>query len=266
MHKLRPWQQYQEQVAEVFRAASCDATPDALIEGMRAKHKVDVQVIFKRHGIRCLWIVECKYWNSKVTKEKVMALKSIVDDCGADRGLIVSRMGFQSGAIRASTKTNITLTSIDELQEYIDDKDREIEELHSRLATVESQLDEYRCPHCGSELIAREYIEYDERNSGTVETFECGFQTGGFVDHPCPFSQDFPTLEDFDFTIFQDGEDYLCQARPKTKKARGVSLSVGRGRTAEEAREQVVERYRYLITPPRQEFRGKWIQRSGYRG
>jgi hypothetical protein len=43
----------------------------------------------------------------------VMALKEIVGDCGADRGLIVSTRGFQSGAIRAATKSNITLTSIE---------------------------------------------------------------------------------------------------------------------------------------------------------
>ena len=208
-------------------------------------------------------MLECKYWNSRVTKEKVMALKSIVDDCGADRGLIVSKMGFQSGAIRASTKTNITLTSIEELREYIDDKDREIEELHSRLAAAESQLGEYRCPHCGSDLIGREHIDYDEKNSGTVETFECGFQTGGFVERPCPFSQDFPALEDFDLAIFEDGEGYGCDPRPRTEKGRRVFLSIGHGRTAEEAREQVIERYRYLTTPPRQEFRGKWIQHSG---
>lgn len=117
MQTPRRWHEYQEQVAEVFRAAGCDATPDVLVKGVRASHKVDVRVIFEKHGIRCLWILECKYWNSRVTKEKVMALKSIVDDCGADRGLIVSKMGFQSGAIRASTKTNITLTSIEELRE-----------------------------------------------------------------------------------------------------------------------------------------------------
>ena len=53
----RRWHEYQEQVAEVFRAAGCDATPDVLVKGVRASHKVDVRVIFEKHGIRCLWIL-----------------------------------------------------------------------------------------------------------------------------------------------------------------------------------------------------------------
>lgn len=40
VHKSRPWHQYQEQVAEVFRAAGCDAMPNAPVEGVRARHKV----------------------------------------------------------------------------------------------------------------------------------------------------------------------------------------------------------------------------------
>jgi hypothetical protein len=107
------WRQYQEAVAEVFRASGWDAQTDQVVTGVRARHKVDVQVKFLAHGINCIWIAECKYWNRPVTKETVMALKEIVGDCGADRGLIVSTRGFQSGAIRAATKSNITLTSIE---------------------------------------------------------------------------------------------------------------------------------------------------------
>jgi hypothetical protein len=50
-----------------------------------------------------------------------------------------------------------------------------------------------------------------------------------------------------------------------TKLAARIALSPGYGRTAEEAREQVIEEYNYRITPPDQEFRGKWRQRSGYK-
>ncbi|MGH6837510.1 MAG: restriction endonuclease [Methylocella sp.] len=267
--KSKGWQEYQDRVASLFHAAGCDAKADEIIEGARAKHKVDVRVIFNKYGISCLWIIECKFWNGRVTKEKVMALKAIVDDCGADRGLIISKQGFQSGAVRASYKSNITLSSVEQLQEYINDKEEEIEELQRRLATVEGQLGEYRCPHCGSELVSRQEIDYDEHNSGLVETFECGFQTGGWYERPCPFSINFPRIEDFDLTIFSESTGpafrYGCAAIPKTDKARNVQLKVGYGRTADEAREAVIEHYNYLITPPGQEFRGKWIQRSGYK-
>ncbi len=232
--------------------------PDILVQGARGKHKVDVKVTFDKHGIECFWIVECKYWNTPVTKEKIMALRSIVEDCGADRGVIVSKKGFQSGAVRASTKTNITLTSIETLIEYIDDKTKEINELRSK-------LERFLCPHCGSELVGSEHIDYDEKNSGLVETFECGYQTGGFEDRPCPTSSDFPKLEDFELAVTQEDGRFSCHARPKTKMARRVHLSAGYGNTEEEARAFVVERYEYLVTPPRAEFNGRWIKRSGYK-
>lgn len=44
-----------------------------------------------------------------------MALKSIVEDVGADRGIIFSDQGYQPGAIAAVRDSNITLvTSIQE--------------------------------------------------------------------------------------------------------------------------------------------------------
>ncbi len=245
------WRQYQDEVAAVFRAKGCDATTNATVEGARGIHEVDVRVDFDKVGIPCLWIVECKYWNTKVTKEKVMVLREIVEDCGADRGVLVSKVGFQSGAIRASQKTNITLTSIDDLQEYIDDK----------VAELSAQLAEYLCPHCGSALVVRAPYEDDE-HSGLVESFECGFERGGWVERPCPFGTDFPKLEDFDLSICQIGADYICYPRAKTEMARRIELQTGYGRTAEEAREVVIEHYNYLITPPHQEFRGKRIFRS----
>lgn len=70
--KQTGWQEYQDRVASLFHAAGCDAKADEIIEGVRSKHKVDVRIIFNKYGIRCLWIIECKFWKRKVTKEKVM--------------------------------------------------------------------------------------------------------------------------------------------------------------------------------------------------
>ena len=67
------------------------------------------------HGIRFIWVVECKDWKSSIPKEKVLALSAIVQDIGADRGFLMSESGFQSGAIRVANNTNITLTSLEDL-------------------------------------------------------------------------------------------------------------------------------------------------------
>jgi hypothetical protein len=263
------------EVAALFHAAGCGAEVEKLVEGARGKHKVDVYVTFDKYGIKCSWIVECKFWNSNVPKEKVMALGAILADVGADRGLIISRKGFQSGAIRAAQRTNITLTSLEDLQLYISDKAEELEQLHQRLAELEDQRDasqeqlgEYRCPDCGSDLVTRVPIWYDERNEGLVETFGCGYETGGHNDRPCPFGPDFPSLDEYDLTMFNEESEphwkYQCFAAPKTKKAKRVRLDIGHGETPDEARDAVIEHYRYLTTPPGQEFRGKLRSRSGY--
>jgi len=55
--------------------------------------------------------------NSNVPKEKVLTLRTIVDDVGADRDFIISQKGFQSGAYEAAENTNIKLKTFDELKQ-----------------------------------------------------------------------------------------------------------------------------------------------------
>lgn len=116
------WRKHQETTAELFRSLGCSAEVDKLVVGARAKHKIDVWVVFSRFGFQNKWAIECKHWNSNVPKEKVLALRSIVEDVGADRGFIISKSGFQSGAIRAAAYTNITLTSIEDLKQIVSGK------------------------------------------------------------------------------------------------------------------------------------------------
>ncbi|HBN9817932.1 TPA: restriction endonuclease [Pseudomonas aeruginosa] len=109
------WRVYQEATAEVFRRLGCNAQVNFRATGARATHDIDVYATFIRSGILCTWVIECKLWKARVPKEKVLALKSIIDDLGADRGIIVSEAGFQPGAQDAARGTNITLvTSLDD--------------------------------------------------------------------------------------------------------------------------------------------------------
>ncbi len=109
------WHVYQEATAEVFRRLGCNAQVDFRVTGARATHDIDVYATFLRSGILCTWVIECKLWKTRVPKEKVLALKSLIDDLGADRGIIVSEAGFQPGAQDAARGTNITLvTSLDD--------------------------------------------------------------------------------------------------------------------------------------------------------
>lgn len=47
---------------------------------------------------------------------RTVDLKSIVEDVGADKGVMVTEYGFQPGAYSAATSTNILLTTLDALR------------------------------------------------------------------------------------------------------------------------------------------------------
>ncbi len=111
------WRDFQEEAAELFRGLGCEAEVEARVQGARATHDIDVWVTFTRHGIECKWAVECKHWKAKVSKDKVLTLKTLIEDVGADRGIIISNSGFQPGATAAAANTNITLTSLKEAKQ-----------------------------------------------------------------------------------------------------------------------------------------------------
>jgi len=106
------WQEYQEEVAAFFRRLGLEATTDHTVQGVRTKHAIELYVKSHHVGFDVVWIVECKHWSKPVTKLHVLALREIVADLGADRGILLCEAGFQSGAAEAATLTNVHLTSL----------------------------------------------------------------------------------------------------------------------------------------------------------
>ena len=107
----RNWRDYQEAAANVFRGLGCSAEVDKSVTGARGQHDIDVYVTFEKFGHECHWIIQCKLWKRRVDKSVVQTLHNIVQNIGADRGLIFSESGFQSGAHAASQNTNVLLQS-----------------------------------------------------------------------------------------------------------------------------------------------------------
>jgi hypothetical protein len=135
------WQDYQVDVADFFRSLGCTVEVEATVQGIRTRHMVDVWALNERFGLFTRWVVECKNWKTAVPKEKVLALRSIVDDLGADRGFIVNENGFQSGAYEAAESTNISVTTLRDLAEraseglaqlHLDEADRRLTSFHLR--------------------------------------------------------------------------------------------------------------------------------------
>jgi Restriction endonuclease len=133
---VKPWEQYQCDAAALLRELGFSTQVNAsLAEPNGAVHAIDVVGRRTVAGVDLLWIVECKYWNKPVPIEKVLALRSLVLDLGADRGLLMSESGFQSGAIRTANQKDITLTSLDDMRASAAD-----EILAYRVAVAEKSL------------------------------------------------------------------------------------------------------------------------------
>jgi restriction system protein len=110
------WRRYQEEVATFFRELGLDANTDITMQGTRAKHDIDVVVKSSHVGFEVIWIIECKQWQTKVSKLHVLALRQIVTDVGADRGILLSESRFQSGALEAAALTNVHAMSLAEVR------------------------------------------------------------------------------------------------------------------------------------------------------
>jgi hypothetical protein len=75
-------------------------------------YKIDLSYTFTLFDIKYLTLIECKYWNHSVTREKVGYFKSILDELKVHKGIIVTTKGFQSGAITYAQSQNIGLVKI----------------------------------------------------------------------------------------------------------------------------------------------------------
>lgn len=106
------WEEYQDEVSVFLSQMGFDVTVDETIRGARAEHKIDVTARMSIAGLDQCWLIECKSWKRRVPKERVLTFLGVVEDIGADRGLLFSESGFQAGAIYAAQNTNITLTSL----------------------------------------------------------------------------------------------------------------------------------------------------------
>ena len=95
------------------------------IETVRGKVNIDVYATDTRTSIPTTVICECKYWNKRVDQQVIYAFRSICSDIGAHCGLVISKVGFQSGAKETCQSTNIHLLDFDQFQEKFFGKWRE---------------------------------------------------------------------------------------------------------------------------------------------
>lgn len=150
------WEDYQEKAAAFFRSLGMNAQTNINVQGVRTSHDVDVLVKSRHVGFEVTWIVECKCWQTPVNKLHVLALRQIVTETGADRGILLSESGFQVGAKEAASLTNVHLRSLAESQ-----AEAGAEVIAMRLAELNDRVQ--RCRLLYWELSKSMRVEYNLR-------------------------------------------------------------------------------------------------------
>jgi len=140
---MHDWREYQVLVAQLFRSLGLQASVEAVVQGARGIHAIDVLVEGQLGGLPVRWVVECKAWRTRVTKEKALALLAVVQDLGADKGVLVSEVGFQRGAIAMARNANLILLSLAELESLSQKSlfEAGVTDLYHRLVNVKASLD-----------------------------------------------------------------------------------------------------------------------------
>lgn len=136
------WEKYEEGVEEVLRGLGYETQLQEVVEGARAKKRIDVTARKVTSGIELMVVAECKYWNSKVDNDKLRSFCWTVSDVGATQGLFFTESGAQSGAYDVIQKTNVKIM---QLERFRIESQAEIERIQAhnlqlRLERIEDAL------------------------------------------------------------------------------------------------------------------------------
>lgn len=153
------WKQLQDFAAEYLTVAGYTAITPHEIDTVRGKVEVDVYVEAPYELVKHI-VCECKYWNTPVTKEKIHAFRTVVHDSGAELGIIISKSGYQSGAIEAARFSNVRLETWDSFLNIITDRwlDNKLWAIKTMAARIMSFNDPYT--YESERLSAEEYTAY----------------------------------------------------------------------------------------------------------
>ena len=109
-HRLpNDWKDLQEKVAQILSDIGYETEIEKDIPTARGKVNVDVFAVDKSQSPNVCYICECKYWENKIPQTVVHSFRTVVQDYGANFGIIISKNGFQEGSYEAVNKTNISL-------------------------------------------------------------------------------------------------------------------------------------------------------------
>jgi restriction system protein len=88
------------------------AEHDTVLVSHDGEYQIDIYAEFDLLGVTFKVLVECKRHKSKIKREVVQILSEKLHSSGANKGLIFSTSGFQTGAIKFATAHGIALIRV----------------------------------------------------------------------------------------------------------------------------------------------------------
>jgi len=141
----KDWRDLQTQVARIMEESGFIVDIEKNIKTIRGNVNIDVYAEDISQKPKIIYLCECKLWQKAIPKTVVHSFRTIVNDFGANCGLIISSLGFQSGAFTAAANTNIRLLTWKEFQELF--LERWFKNyMQKRLREVNDSLIEYTEP------------------------------------------------------------------------------------------------------------------------
>ncbi len=116
------WQELQTATAQVLIECGMKAEVEKKISTARGDVSVDVFAQGDIDGIKTVIVCECKNWQRPVEQEKVYAVRTIVQDCGANIAYIISKSGFYPGSYSSTDFTNVVLCNWTEFLKLFEKK------------------------------------------------------------------------------------------------------------------------------------------------
>lgn len=108
------WKDLQNDVSEFFSEMGYNSQTPYMCINDSISFEIDVYAEKIVSGINIKILIECKYWESDVPQDVVFSMITRVNKFGANIGIIITKNGFQKGAISSVKDTNILLFSYDD--------------------------------------------------------------------------------------------------------------------------------------------------------
>lgn len=88
---------------------------NVMIDGIDGKRQIDVLIKSEVAGITIITVIECKDYNSKISVGKIDEFHSKLLDINANKGILVSKKGFSSTAVKKAKRLGITICTAHEV-------------------------------------------------------------------------------------------------------------------------------------------------------